>query len=160
MARMQRKMQQSSDAPVGIFWGGLIAGTLDILAAFVITGFRGRGPQVVLQSIASGLLGRRAFQGGVPTEALGLVCHYAIAFGAAAAYFAVSRFVPILIKRAVICGLLYGIVVYAVTNYAIVPLSRIGRVITGPPSSMVVGVLVLMVFVGLPIALATKRFAE
>jgi hypothetical protein len=154
------EMQHSSDAPMGIFWGGLIAGTLDILSAFVTTAFRGRGPQVVLQGIASGLLGRSSFQGGVATAALGLACHYAIAFGAAAAYYVASRFMPILIRRAVICGLLYGLVVYAVTNYVIVPLSKIGRIITGPPSSMLIGMLVLMVFVGLPIALSVKRFAE
>jgi len=154
------KLQNSSDRPVGIFWGGLIAGTLDILAAFVITGFRGRGPDVVLHYIASGLLGLRAFRGGMPTAALGLACHYAIAFGAAAVYYAASLLMPMLVKRAVICGLLYGIPVYLVTNFVIVPFSRIGHVAVGPPSSVIIGVLVLMVFVGLPIGLATRRFAE
>jgi len=154
------KLQSSSDRPVGIFWGGLIAGTLDILAAFVITGFRGRGPDVVLHYIASGLLGAKAFRGGLPTAALGLACHYAIAFGAAAVYYAASLLMPVLVKRAVICGLLYGIPVYLVTNFVIVPLSRIGHVAVGPPSSVIIGVLVLMVFVGLPIGLATRRFAE
>src|SRR5579859_8049663 len=154
------KLQSSSDRPVGIFWGGLIDGTLDILAAFVITGFRGRGPDVVLHYIASGLLGAKAFRGGLPTAALGLACHYAIAFGAAAVYYAASLLMPVLVKRAVICGLLYGIPVYLVTNFVIVPLSRIGHVAVGPPSAVIIGVLVLMVFVGLPIGLATRRFAE
>jgi len=40
-----------------ILWGGLIAGTLDILAAFINSGLRGVSPTRVLQSIASGLLG-------------------------------------------------------------------------------------------------------
>jgi hypothetical protein len=147
-------------SPVGIFWGGLIAGTLDILAAFVTTGFRGRGPDVVLHFIASGLLGPNAFRGGFVTAALGLACHYAIAFGSAAAYYAASRLMPILIKRAVICGLLFGIPVYIVTNYVIVPLSKIGHVATGPPSSMAIGLAVLMVFVGLPISLAIRHYSE
>jgi len=155
-----RRLRSDSDSAVGIFWGGLIAGTLDILAAFVVTGFKGRGPDVVLHGIASGLLGPKAFRGGIATAALGLACHYAIAFGAAAAYYAVSRVLPVLVRRAVICGLLYGVVVYVVTNYVIVPLSRIGRVITGPPSSMIIGLLVLMVFVGLPISLAIRRYAD
>jgi hypothetical protein len=154
------RSRDSSDRAVGIFWGGLIAGTLDILAAFVITGFKGRGPDVVLHYIASGLLGVKAFRGGMPTAALGLACHFGIAFGAAAVYYAAGLVMPVLVRRAVVCGLLYGIPVYVVTNFVIVPLSRIGHVAVGPPSSVIIGVLVLMVFVGLPIGLATRRFAE
>jgi hypothetical protein len=37
-----------------IFWRGLIAGVLDITAAFVNSGLRGRSPVWVLQSVAGG----------------------------------------------------------------------------------------------------------
>ena len=53
-----------------ILWAGLIAGTLDITDALVFYGLRGVPPVRLLQNIASGLLGRDAFQGGVGTAAL------------------------------------------------------------------------------------------
>jgi hypothetical protein len=148
-----------SNAWAAIGWGGLIAGTLDILAAFVLAGLRGRGPDVVLHFIASGLLGVKAFRGGVATGALGLLCHFLIAFGAAAAYWLASRWWKVLVRQAVLCGLLYGIPLYAFTNFVIVPLSRIGWQGVAPPSAMLISVVVLMVCVGLPVGLATRRYS-
>ncbi|MCU1262873.1 MAG: hypothetical protein JWO80_5758, partial [Bryobacterales bacterium] len=54
-----------------ILWGGLIAGILDITDALVFFGLRGAKPIRILQSIAAGLLGPKAFKGGVGTAALG-----------------------------------------------------------------------------------------
>src|SRR5471030_331245 len=82
---------------LGIFLGGLIAGTLDILAAFLNLHRVGVAPERVLQGIASGLLGRSSFRGGMATAALGLFCHFLIAFGAAAVYYAVSRRLRVLV---------------------------------------------------------------
>src|SRR5256714_6189019 len=63
----------STDSPGGpraIFWGGLIAGTLDITYAIVFSYLRsGTSPVVILQSVASGLLGKDSFNGGVCTTA-------------------------------------------------------------------------------------------
>ena len=74
-----------------ILWGGLIAGALDITAAFVTSGLRGVGPIRVLQAIASGLLGAVSFRGGFTTATFGLVLHFWIAFVATAVYYAASR---------------------------------------------------------------------
>ena len=82
-----------------------------------------------------------------------------ITFGAAAAYWAVSRVMPVLVKKAVVCGLLYGVVVYGITNYVIVPLSKIGHVLPGSPAGKVIGLVILMVCVGLPIALMARRYS-
>lgn len=49
-----------------ILWGGLIAGALDLLYAFVWYGPRGVSPVRILQSIASGLLGADAYEGAPP----------------------------------------------------------------------------------------------
>ena len=88
-----------------ILWGGLIAGALDITAAFVTSGLRGIGPIRVLQAIASGLLGAVSYKGGFATATLGIVLHFVIAFGATAVYYAVSRKLSFLVQRAVVCGL-------------------------------------------------------
>jgi hypothetical protein len=144
---------------LGILWGGLIAGTLDILAAFVTLSTPAYGPMRILQGIASGLLGRSSFRGGWGTALLGLACHFAIAFGAAAIYYFVSRRLRVLVKWPVVCGLLYGIPIYICTNFVIIPLSKIGMRPVGPLSGVAISLVVLMVCVGLPIALMIRRFA-
>jgi len=73
------------DGLPAIFWGSVACGVLDITAALVVYGFFGIKPLRLLQGIASGLLGRRAFDGGLATALLGLVCHFFNAFSAAAA---------------------------------------------------------------------------
>jgi len=75
-----------------IFWGGLIAGTLDICAACLTSWLRaGVGPVRVLHSVASGLLGAAAFDGGAKTAVLGLALHFLIATGATVAFYLASR---------------------------------------------------------------------
>ncbi len=66
--------------------GTLAVGILDILDAFIFFGLRGARPIGILQSIASGVLGRAAYQGGMRTAALGLLLHFVIAFGVVATY--------------------------------------------------------------------------
>jgi hypothetical protein len=130
---LDSRLFSRSNPAAAIFWGGLIAGVLDITSAAITTTISGGSPMRMLQGIAYALIGAGAFKGGLATALLGLACHFTITFGAAAAYWMVSRVMPVLIKKAVICGLLYGIVVYVITNYVIVPLSRIGRVLTHDP---------------------------
>ena len=74
-----------------ILTAGLIAGTLDILDAFIFYGFRGVSPVRILQSIAAGLLGRASFQGGAKTALLGAALHYLIAFTATVVFFLISH---------------------------------------------------------------------
>jgi uncharacterized membrane protein YagU involved in acid resistance len=92
------------------------------------------------------------------TAALGCALHFLIALVAAAVYVVASRRLPVLIRRPVLSGLLYGVVVYVVMNWVVVPLSAIPR---GPfrPGLAATLVVIHMLFVGLPIALATARFA-
>ena len=149
-------MNTTPKASRAILWAGLIAGTLDITAACITNGLRGMSPGRVLQSVASGLLGADSFQGGAATAALGLVLHFLIAFGAATVYFAASRKVSFLVRHAVVCGLLYGVAVYAFMNSIVVPLSAAPFKIAYTP----VGLTVHLLCIGLPIALAVRRFFE
>ena len=60
-----------------IFRAGLIAGALDITAAFLTAWFRARvTPGRVLQFVASGLLGAASFNAGTKTMVLGLALHF------------------------------------------------------------------------------------
>lgn len=78
-------------AAFAILVGGSIAGALDITYAIVFSGIRGVPAIRLLQSVASGLLGSAAFEGGVPAAALGLFLHFIIAFSAAAVFYVASR---------------------------------------------------------------------
>ena len=141
-----------------ILVGGLLAGALDITAAFVVYGLRGATPLRILQSVASGLLGADAFKGGLRTAALGALLHFLIALVAAAAYYAASRKLGVLVQRAVVSGLLYGIAVYVFMNFVVLPLSAVAK----RPFVLELALVILavhMVCVGLPIALAVRRFA-
>lgn len=141
--------------------GTLIVGVLDILDAFIFFGLRGAGPIGILQSIASGVLGRAAYQGGMRTAALGLLLHFVIAFGVVATYLAATRLIPALNRRPWVYGMLYGLVVYAVMNLVVVPLSA-AALGAGPtlPAVRVNGVLIHMFGVGLPAALVAARAAR
>jgi uncharacterized membrane protein YagU involved in acid resistance len=143
-----------------IFWGGLIAGTLDICAAFLTAWLRaGIGPVRLLQSIASGLLGAAAFEGGGKTAVLGLALHFLIATVATAVFYFASRRLLFLVERPVNFGLLYGVAVYLFMNFIVLPLSRVAP--RQPTlSGRIIGLLTIMFCVGLPIGLIVRRFSR
>ena len=110
-----------------IVYGGVIVGILDGLFAFVFYGWiLGVKPLRIFQSVASALLGRASFDGGVSTFLFGLLLHFLVAACIAAVYYAASLKLPVLIRHAVVSGLIYGPIAYLVMNYVIIPLSRIG----------------------------------
>jgi hypothetical protein len=130
-----------------------------LTAAFVNSGLRGVAPDRVLRYIASGLIGRAASGGGVATAALGVVLHFLIAFAAAAVYYGASRKLRFLTDHAIASGLVYGVLVHFVMSLIVVPLSRVNK----PPfsfASFVTGMVIHMLFVGLPIALSVRRYAK
>lgn len=143
-----------------ILWGGLVAGTLDITAAFIQNGLRGIGPVRVLQSVASGLLGASSRNGGLGTAALGLGLHFFIATGAAAVYYAASRKLPLPARRVVVGGLLYGSAVYFFMNFVVLPLSAFPYKTSFTPKALITGLVIHMFCVGLPIALVVRRYSE
>ena len=137
--------------------GGIVAGVLDIAYAILFYWFRNDvSPVRILQSVASGLLGNEAYSGGVPVAILGLALHFVIALTAAAIYFLASRWLPLLVRRPLFSGVVFGLCVYAFMNWVVIPLSRMGPRPWPPTDVLVTGVLVHMFFVGLPIALACR----
>jgi len=139
-----------------IFWGGLVAGILDAVDGVIAFGTQGLNPIQVLQYIASGALGKSAFQGGLVTAGLGSAFHFSIAWVAAAVFVLTSRRLQVLKKHAVAAGLLYGAGVYFFMNYLVLPLSAVaaGRFQLG---SFLNGVIGHALFVGLPISLFARR---
>ena len=135
--------------------GGLAVGVLDALDALVFFGLHGVSPTRVFQGIAAGLLGRPAFEGGMPTAVLGIGLHFFIAFAVVATYHAGARRLPGLALRPWVYGPLYGLLVYAVMNLVVIPLSAIGP--RSPSAGAVLnGLLIHVLGVGLPAALSSR----
>jgi hypothetical protein len=155
-------MMARSGVARAVLLGTVTVGTLDILDAFVFFGLRsGARPERILQGIAAGLLGRDAIaQGGWGMAALGLLLHYVIAFGIVFTFVMVSRGVRVLARQPFVFGPLYGIAVYFVMNLVVIPLSRIGAPFHPPLPVLVNGLLIHVVAVGLPSALAASMAFE
>jgi hypothetical protein len=138
-----------------LLFGTLTVGGLDALDAIVFFGLRGVTPTQIFQSIAAGLLGRPAFKGGAPTAWLGLVLHFVIAGSVVGVYQLASRRLPQLVRHPLVCGIAYGLLVYAVMNLVVIPLSAT----RAPPRSLPIllnGLLIHAFGVGVPSALFAR----
>ena len=138
--------------------GTAIVGALDILEVMLFyLWWRGVAPTRILQAVAAGLIGRgRAFEGGIATAMLGLAIHFAIAFVVVAIYhFAAQRW-RVLATRPVVMGALYGLAVYAVMNFAVLPLTATGAPRLAPWPVVANGLFAHLVCVGIPAALTTR----
>ncbi|HEX3985281.1 MAG TPA: hypothetical protein VHX13_01630 [Acidobacteriaceae bacterium] len=137
---------------------GLIAGTLDISENLVFNAFRHITPAMIFRYIASGLLGMAAIRGGAGMVTLGVAIHYTIALAWTALYFLAARRWRLLVQRPVACGLLYGALVYAVMNFAVLPLTHVPHARAAMSlASRASGILALLVCIGLTVALLTAR---
>jgi hypothetical protein len=153
-----KPMNARSHAIAMVLAGGIVAGVLGISYAGMYWSIKADVPaQRIFQSVASGLLGKASFQGGTQTAALGLGLHFFITLMMSAAYYLVARRVPLLVERPWLCGALYGLALYGVMNFVVVPLSAAPPP-SGPRDALWIGlsVLVHIGFVGLPIALFAR----
>jgi uncharacterized membrane protein YagU involved in acid resistance len=139
----------------------LIAGTLDISDALIFYGLRGVPAAGLLRFIAACLVGVSALHGGLAMAALGLAIHYTITLLWSALFLLAATRLTFLTRHAIASGLLYGVVIYVLMNYVVLPLTRLPpRTHHLAPAVLVNGVLALVLFMGLPIALIAQRFAR
>lgn len=134
----------------------LVAGSLDISDALLFYRLRGTPFHLLLQVIASGLLGPLALQLGLYGAWIGLAIHYTITASWTALFLAVARRFPALLRHALPVGAAYGIVIYLVMNYLVLPLTH---EVVHPAFRLPVfanAVLALILCMGIPIALISK----
>ena len=146
------KQRQSLLLPIVV--GGSIAGTFDLIAAFIAFGWN------VPCAIAAGLFGPRAFHGGPAIWLLGVLLHFLIAYSAAAVYCLSSVKLPFLKDRFFVCGLFYGIAIFLVMNLVVLPLCAFHAAGPYQLRALVQGLLVHMFLIGLPIAFNAWRLPE
>jgi hypothetical protein len=131
----------------------MLAGTLDIATAVLYyVGPSITGATTLLQGIASGVLGVRAFAGGLETAAFGLVLHYLIALIWTLVLFVCLGAFKALTRHLTLTGVVYGIVIWLTMNLIVLPLSKVGHTpIHLRPA--ITGAIILVFCIGLPIAL-------
>ncbi len=145
-------------AAKAILIGGSIAGACDILYAIIFSWLaRGTPPVKILQSVASGLLGKAAFDGGWLTAEVGLFLHFFIAFSCAVIFYLAAHRMPILATHAVWSGLIYGCLIFWFMRLVVLPLSAFPFPVKFPPGPTILELAFHMFTVGLPIALLVKR---
>jgi uncharacterized membrane protein YagU involved in acid resistance len=137
---------------------GLIIAVLRQLDVFVIFSLVQKVPYIVLlQFIASGLLGPAAFAGGLGSALLGMLLHVAFSLVIAAMFILAATRLAVLRRNLILGGLLYGIVVYFVMNFVVTPLSA-----APPPEAIIMWVIVEGIIghaltIGLPLAFIARR---
>ena len=135
---------------------GLIVGTLDILAAFIQYYISTKkNPLVVLKFIASGVFGKEAFEAGNIMIVWGLLFHLFIATCFSIFFFWLVAQVPIILRQKLITGILYGIFVWCVMQFLVLPLANTPK---GPlnPQKALIAIVILIVCIGIPLAYMAK----
>jgi len=136
---------------------GLIAGTLDIAAAFIQYYLRtGKNPLGVLTFIASGVFGKKAFSGGYEMAAAGLLFHYIIALSFTFFFFWLASRIPSIVKTRIITGILFGIFIWAFMQFITLPLSGTPPVHFDLQRALVAAG-ILVVCIGLPVSYSAGR---
>jgi predicted neutral ceramidase superfamily lipid hydrolase len=141
-----------------IITAGLVVGVLDISSAFVIWWQRGVGARRGLQGIAAGLLGPNSYNGGLVTAGLGLALHFFVAFLVVSVFYTASRKIEFLTIHAVVSGVLYGIGVYLVMYWLVLPMAfplfrhRVGNDL--------LAVAIHISLIGLPCALIVRHYSQ
>ena len=149
---------KKSEAFRAILAAGLVVGVLDISSAFVIWWQRGVGARRGLQGIAAGFLGAKSFDGGLGTASLGLVLHFFVAFVVVSIFYLASRKIEFLTIHPVVSGVLYGIGVYIVMYWFVLPMAfptfrhRLGNEL--------LAVAIHISLIGLPCALIVRRYSQ
>lgn len=114
-------MVERPSAVMAILSGGLVAGTIDVGAASLINWI---SPVQILHFIAAGLLGpRAALAGGASVAVLGLVLQWAMSLVIAAIFVFAAQRLPAIKRDWLRWGLAYGVGIFFVMNYVVLPLS-------------------------------------
>ena len=141
-----------------IVTAGLVVGVLDISSAFVIWWQRGIALRRGLQGITAGLLGARSYEGGMATAGLGLALHFFVAFVVVSIFYLASRRIPFLTKQPLISGVFYGIGVYIVMYWLVLP--TVFSTFRHRLANELLAVAIHICLIGLPTAFIVRRYSQ
>jgi len=138
---------------------GLLAGLFDIVDAFVFFGARGTPIMNIGQSIASGVLGKAAYDGGWTSFSIGMGLHFGITVFMALVFYLLAMIIPVIRQMIVVSGMVYGLGCWAVMNYVVLPASKSGMHPVFPPAmgpQFYNAIFAHVILVGLTIALVSR----
>ena len=135
----------------------LIAGTLDIISAFVFAGMAGMTPVSVLKFVASGPFGN------APTETagwaiVGLLVHFAIMACMVTAYMLIAPRFPVLMRHPIPAGIAYGLLLWIIMYWIVRPLRWPAMPLPHTLYGIANALFSHCILVGIPIALVASRF--
>ena len=138
---------------------GFVAGTLDILAAFLLYSavLKVVTPIQILHGIAAGAFGKAVIGNESVMALIGLLFHFIIAYSFAAVYFFIYPRIKFLQRHVIISGLLYGAFVWAIMNLIVVPLSYAYHA-PFAFNSFLRAIIILMLCIGLPVSIITSKY--
>lgn len=146
-------------SPLGkiILKAGLIAGTLDICAAFIYSYIkRGTPPQNVLQYIAKVVFGKDRFTEAWILNLTGLLIHYCIAFSWTILFFIFYPRMKWMQKNFLITGIVYGLFVWTMMTTIILPLWN-GKAFVFNPESSTINAAILVLAIGMPLSVIARK---
>ncbi|MBA3676952.1 MAG: hypothetical protein H0W74_06050 [Sphingosinicella sp.] len=134
-----------------------IAGTLDILSAFVFAGMAGMTVFGVLRFVASGPFG------GAPTAtagwaAVGLLVHFAIMACMVTVYMLVAPHFPMLLRHPIVAGIAYGFLLWIIMYWIVRPLRWPEMPLPHTIRGIAEALFAHCILVGIPIALVASRY--
>lgn len=142
--------------PLVVVGGGLLVAVFDVVFACTWWAIAADvGPMRILQSIGAGLLGEASFAGGWRSAAIGAAAHGFIAVCMVGAYVFAAPRLPVLVRQPLRWGAAYGLFLYALMNFVVVPLSA------APPdrfrAAWVFASIAVHVLIGIACALLARR---
>lgn len=137
--------------------GTLVAGSLDIASAILLTLIDGRSVVRMLQAVASGPFGDAPFSWGTAGAATGLAIHFLIMAAMVAAFVQGTRRVPALLSCPFAAGAAYGLLLYLFMYWLVIPLRWPTERSILDVRSVLIPAGIHITLVGIPIALVTTR---
>lgn len=139
---------------------GLIAGSLDATAASIqYYTLTGGNPAKVFQYVASAAFGNQVHTSGTlfGWAAVGLVLHFIIAISFAFFFFKFFRYIKKLLPNWIVAGIVFGLLVWAVMNLIVVPVS-FGKPYVFHFEKSATAAAILILAIGLPISWLANRY--
>ena len=144
---------------LAILVSGLLVGAMDGIAAITHAyGLRGTLPSTVFRYVASAIFGKDAFTGGGEMVAWGVLFHLTVAMGWTALYFLSAPSVRLAASRPLLAGMAYGLFVWVMMNFVVVPLTRVTVGAIRPSVATALMILIHLFVIGVPISLLAQRY--
>lgn len=156
---MPTSQSAASSLIPGILVAGLIVGAMDALAAITHAYLlRGTPPAAVWRYVASAVFGKSAGAGGPEMVLWGLLFHLTVATLWTALFFVAYPRIRFLSANMVVAGMAYGLFVWLMMNFVVVPLTRIGMGPIRLTTGTVLMILIHLFVIGVPISYLARRY--